>query len=221
MSEPVSGEDAGRAPVTEVASGADNMKLILASASPRRQSLLREAGFEFIVHPADLDEESFGRDLSPIELARQLAIAKADAVAGKFPEDFVLAADTVVAFGELVLGKPANEEQAFRMLALLAGTTHIVITGVALQQKSTGNLQSARVMSAVRMKALTRKQIQDYVAGGDWRGKAGGYGIQDADPFVMRLSGCHTNIVGLPMTTTKKMLKAVGIEPVNPGSKEV
>jgi septum formation protein len=200
-----------------IAKGETGPRLILASASPRRRSLLREAGFEFIVYPANLDEESFGRDLSPIELARQLAIAKANVVAEKFPEDFVLAADTVVAFGEQVLGKPANEDQAFHMLALLSGTTHIVITGVSLQQRNTGNLQSARVMSAVRMKFLTRKEIETYVAGGEWRGKAGGYGIQDADPYVMRLSGCHTNIVGLPMTTTVKMLKAVGIEPVGTG----
>jgi septum formation protein len=187
--------------------------LILASASPRRQSLLREAGFEFVVHPADVDEAAYGEGLMPVELARKLAMVKAELVASKFPNDVVLAADTVVALGDQVLGKPADANHARQMLRLLEGTTHVVITGVALMRTSDGLLKSARILSAVRMKPLTDRQIESYVATGDWQGKAGGYGIQDADPFVMRLSGCHTNIVGLPMTTTKAMLDAAGIYP--------
>ena len=164
--------------------------------------------------PSNIDEELLGRGLPPIELAVHLATAKAHALASQYPEDVVLAADTVVAFGETILGKPANAEHARSMLDLLAGTTHIVITGVAVEFRNRGVLIVQRVLSAVRMKSISSSQIDQYVASGQWRGKAGGYGIQDADPFVQRLAGCHTNIVGLPMTTTRQMLQSVGIYPM-------
>jgi hypothetical protein len=104
------------------------------------------------------------------------------------------------------------------MLELLSGTTHIVITGVALVHKQAGIMRSTRVMSAVKMKMLTAGEIQRYVESGDWQGKAGGYGIQDerADPFVTRMAGSHTNIVGLPMEKTKQLLASVGIHPTRP-----
>ena len=189
-------------------------RLILASASPRRQSLLSEAGFEFTVQPADIDEASFQTpNVSPSELAVGLAVAKAKAVREKFPQDVVLAADTIVSFGEQILGKPADAKHAIAMLNLLEGTTHLVITGVAVLAASTSEPKTARIMSAVRMRPLAMEWIQKYVAGGDWQGKAGGYGIQDEDPLVERISGCHTNIVGLPMTTTRKMLLEAGILP--------
>ncbi|HTW95284.1 MAG TPA: Maf family protein [Tepidisphaeraceae bacterium] len=186
-------------------------RLILASASPRRQSLLQEAGFSFLIEPSGVSEEA-APNLYPIDLALHLAIAKADAVAAKFPDDVVLAADTVVAFGDRSLGKPADEEDARRMLRLLSGTTHVVITGVTVIRKSADHHALTHVMSAVRMKLLDEPAIARYIQGGDWRGKAGGYGIQDADPFVIRLSGCHTNVVGLPMTTTIRLLSEAGID---------
>jgi septum formation protein len=188
-------------------------RLILASASPRRQSLLIQAGYEFIARPSNLDEEALGRGLPPGELADRLATAKAQAVASQCPDDVVLAADTVVAFGDTALGKPADPDHARAMLALLAGTVHIVITAVAVVHRSRSFFQSRRVLSAVHMKPMTPPQIDQYVASGQWRGKAGGYGIQDPDPFVQRVSGCLTNIVGLPMTTTRQMLEAAGIMP--------
>ena len=187
-------------------------RLILASASPRRRGLLEEAGFSFTVEPSGVDEDAV-RNLYPIDLALHLAVAKADAIAARFPDDVVLAADTVVAFGDRSLGKPASEEEATQMLRLLSGTTHIVITGVAVVHKSAHRHALARVMSAVRMKLLNDAEIARYVQGGDWQGKAGGYGIQDADPFVTRVSGCHTNIVGLPMKTTARLLSEAGIVP--------
>jgi septum formation protein len=188
-------------------------RLILASASPRRLELLRQAGYDPVVEPSHIDEESFPRDMLPAELALRLAIEKAQVVAPRFPDDVVLAADTVVAFGDQILGKPTDEQHARWMLSLLSGTTHVVVTGVAVIRQSASMQFSARVMSAVRMKSLTKPQIDRYIATNDWQGKAGGYGIQDADPFVMRLSGCHTNIVGLPMTTTRRMLESAGINP--------
>jgi septum formation protein len=191
-------------------------RLILASASPRRQSLLREAGFEFEVHPANIDEENYPPNLLPPDVALHLAVAKADVVAREFPGDVTLAADTVVAFGDKLLGKPPDPAAARAMLELLEGTTHIVITGVCVSHPAAEFKRSTRVMSAVRMRRLSASEIDRYVASRDWEGKAGGYGIQDSDPFVTRMSGSHTNIVGLPITTAKDLLAAAGIHPKKP-----
>lgn len=187
-------------------------RLVLASASPRRQSLLTEAGYVFTVHPSEIDERALEKPATlPADLALRLAVAKAEAVTERFPNDVVLAADTVVAFGDLALGQPPDPGAARRMLHLLESTTHLVITAVAVIRLAAGHHAAGRVMSAVRMRPLSDEQIDRYVQTGLWRGKAGGYGIQDNDPFVERLTGCHTNIVGLPMTTTKRMLEEAGI----------
>jgi septum formation protein len=188
-------------------------RLILASGSPRRQELLREAGYGFLVSPADIDESVYPPGSSPAEIAEHLALAKARAVAERFPDDVVLAADTVVALGTDALGKPMDAADARRLLALLGGTAHEVITGVAVIHAAANVTLQARVSSAVHMRALTAAEMDAYIATGDWQGKAGGYGIQDQDPFVTRTSGCHTNIVGLPMTTTARLLAEAGLHP--------
>jgi len=192
---------------------APQRRLVLASASPRRQQLLRAAGYEFAVFPANIEEDHFP-SLLPVELARHLSFEKAKAVAGRFPNDVVLAADTVVAFGDRPLGKPEDAEDARRMLSLLSGTTHIVITGVTLIQKESQMQQTRAAMSAVRMRTLSTEEIEGYIASNQWEGKAGGYGIQDQDPFVTKMSGSHSNIVGLPMELVEKMLAEMGIAPV-------
>jgi len=189
-------------------------RLILASASPRRQDLLRDAGFAFDVDPAEIDESVFPASLLPSQVTMFLAEAKARAVAARHPEDVVLAADTVVAFGDSMLGKPADAKHARRMIELLSGTTHMVITGVSVMQQSTKFQKSLRVMSAVRMRILSSTEIDQYVAGNDWQGKAGGYGIQDKDTFVIRQAGSKTNVVGLPMSATRQLLAEAGINPV-------
>lgn len=188
-------------------------RLVLASASPRRQALLHEAGYEFEICPANVDEEAHGQQLLPAELARQLAMEKARVVAEQYPSDVVLGADTVVAFGDKPLGKPAGAEAARRMLKLLSGTTHIVITGVAIVCLERQFEKTQAVMSAVRMRVMTEREVERYVESGEWQGKAGGYGIQDRDPFVMRMSGSLSNIVGLPMEATRRMLGDAGIMP--------
>jgi septum formation protein len=191
-------------------------RLILASASPRRASLLREAGYEFIVEPANINEDEVAPGLLPSKVALHLAVEKAHSVSTQHPDDVVLGADTVVAFGDMRLGKPESPDAAREMLKLLSGTTHLVITGVAVVHRAAGYDVHAREMSAVKMRMLTSKQIDDYVATGEWRGKAGGYGIQDNDPFVTRLTGSHSNIVGLPMRLTKDLLAGVKIVSTNP-----
>lgn len=186
-------------------------RLILASASPRRAELLREAGYSFDVHPANVNEDDLA--LFPIDMARHLAEEKAKAVAGQFENDLVLAADTVVAFGDQPLGKPKDADDARRMLALLSGTTHLVITGLCLMRLQPAVEQTRVVISAVRMKHLSHREIDAYVATNNWQGKAGGYGIQDQDPFVTKMSGSWTNIVGLPMEVTSDLLAEQGIFP--------
>jgi septum formation protein len=188
-------------------------RLVLASRSPRRQELLREAGYDFIIDPADVDEDDYPAEALPADLAVRLARMKSHAVASKFPNDVILGADTIVALGDRIIGKPRDEAHARSILKLLSGTTHVVITGVSVIRRAIEYTEERRVMSAVRMRLLTHKDIDLYIESGQWQGKAGGYGIQDNDPFVQRMSGCHTNIVGLPMTTTKAMLTAAGITP--------
>ena len=189
-------------------------RLILASASPRRQSLLRDAGYQFDVDPAEIDEEAaYPLGMLPSKVAVHLAEAKARAVAARHADAVVLAADTVVAFGDLLLGKPVDAAHATQMLQLLSGTTHIVITGLCVTNAAAGFFKSARAMSAVKMRPLTVGEIDRYVASNEWEGKAGGYGIQDPDPFVVRQAGSHTNIVGLPMSLTRKLLEEAGVRP--------
>jgi len=187
-------------------------QLILASASPRRQQILKDAGYAFTVYPASVDEESFPATLKPGDVAEFLAEQKANSVAEKFAEDVVLGADTVVAYLDTLLGKPRDPADAGRMLRLLSGTTHSVITGIAVVHAAAGLFRHTRVLSAVSMRQLTDDEIARYVASNEWQGKAGGYGIQDPDPFVTRISGSQTNIVGLPMELVGEMLNEAGVK---------
>ena len=188
-------------------------RLILASASPRRRELLHAAGYDFEVHPADIDEDDHPPTILPADLAEWLAAAKARALADRSPADVILAADTVVALGDRPLGKPADATAAAAMLGLLSGTTHVVVTGVAVLKPDGTFQRSTRALSAVHMRKLSADEIAQYVASNQWQGKAGGYGIQDDDPFVTRMTGSHTNIVGLPMEATAELLAAAGVVP--------
>jgi septum formation protein len=191
--------------------------LILASASPRRQSLLREAGYEFVVHPADIDEDAITRSasLTPEALARHLALLKTEKIADQFPDDVVLAADTVVAVGKQLLGKADDANDARRILTTLSGTNHKVITGVSLVRRRPELQLGQTVTSLVQMHVLNPAQIDRYIATNLWQCKAGAYGLQDPHGFVQSTQGCSTNIVGLPMTTTVKLLEQAGIRALN------
>ncbi len=189
-------------------------RFVLASGSPRRQELLRAAGYTFEVIAPQVDESVYPPGMLPGAIAEFLAAAKARAIAAMYPDCVVLAADTVVAFGDTPLGKPLDEPDARRMLALLSGTTHIVITAVTIAHSAQSLFKTVRTMSAVRMRFLTPAEADHYLASGDWMGKAGGYGIQDRDPFVTRIAGSHTNIVGLPMSVAKRLLAEARVQPV-------
>jgi septum formation protein len=185
-------------------------RLILASASPRRLELLRQIGIvPSEVDPADLDESPLPRE-QPLSYARRIAEAKAAAVASRYVGDFVLAADTVVAVGTRMLPKPGDCAEASRFLRLLSGRRHRVIGSVAVVDRR-GTVHRRTVVSAVRFSRLTDDQIDTYLACDEWRDKAGGYAIQGrAASFISFMSGSYSNIVGLPLFETARLLQGLG-----------
>ncbi len=183
--------------------------LILASSSPRRQELLREAGFVFEVHLAHVPEERMPGE-PPLEYARRLAQEKAQAVAQEFPRGYVLGADTIVVVDDNVLEKPSDAEDAARMLRLLSGRVHQVITAVSLATPTRPE-DTRSATTLVYFRELAETEIQRYVAGGEPMDKAGAYAIQGgAAPWVQRIEGEYSNVVGLPVTLVKEMLRASG-----------
>jgi len=184
-------------------------RLILASSSPRRIELLALIGIApDLVDPADIDETP-QRAETPARLAQRLACSKAAVVAERHPDDVVLAADTVVAVGRRLLEKPADEAEATRFLKLLSGRNHRVFTGVAVIH---GGRTSWRVVETrVSFKPLSDGEIAAYVASGEWRGKAGGYGIQGrAAAFITRIVGSHPAVMGLPLYEAANLLRGAG-----------
>ena len=184
-------------------------ELVLASASPRRIELLALIGITpDRTLPADIDETPL-KDETPPRLAARLARTKAQTIAGRAPGAMVLAADTVVAVGRRLLEKPADAAEAEKFLRLLSGRNHRVFTGVAV---ATGEMVRYRVVETrVTFKRLSEAEIADYVAGGDWKGKAGGYGIQGpAAAFVQRIVGSHPAVMGLPLPETVNLLAGAG-----------
>ena len=188
--------------------------LILASASPRRQELLRNARISFSVQPANVPEKH-NEGETPEACVRRLAREKAEAVARRTrSSDPILAADTEVVLDLTAggpLGKPRNEADAARMLRLLSGRTHYVVTGVCLMWKSAeGEWQSrdAAETTVVCLRSLTEEEIRDYVASGEPMDKAGAYAIQGiASRWIPRIEGCYFNVVGLPVPLVCRMLR--------------
>jgi len=189
-------------------------RLVLASGSARRRQLLAEAGLEFeVVVPAIPEPENGPAKLSPARQAEALAYFKARAVAEEHPDATVLGADTVVAGDHGVLGKPADAGEAQRMLGLLSGTRHQVITGVAVLGPQ-GERLIASDSTYVTMRRMGEEEIESYVVSGEWQGKAGAYAIQEtADRFVEALEGSFTNVVGLPIELVLRMLQELRDHP--------
>ena len=188
-------------------------RLVLASASPRRAALLAQIGLTpDAVRPAAVDETPRA-DETPASHALRLAEEKARAVAAHEAGAFVLGADTVVACGRRILGKPATEDEARHCLELLSGRRHRVHGGIAVAIPS-GKLASRHVETAVLFKRLTDDEIAAYLAAGEWRDKAGGYAIQGlAARFVRGIVGSYSNVVGLPLYETVSLLVGQGYAP--------
>lgn len=186
------------------------MRLILASASPRRRDLLARLGVEpDAIEPAEIDETALAAEL-PAAHAARLAAAKALSVAKQHPDALVLAADTVVAAGRRILPKAEDEETARACLGLLSGRRHRVYCAVALLGGD-GGARRRLSTSIVAFKRLTEAEIATYLASGEWSGKAGGYAIQGrAEALVRFLSGSHSGVVGLPLYETRALLVTAG-----------
>jgi nucleoside triphosphate pyrophosphatase len=191
--------------------------IVLASASPRRQELLRNAGISFTVQPADIDEAPLAGESAP-ECAQRLAREKAVAVFRNNPNSFVLGADTIVAIERLILGKPRDAEDAARMLRLLSGRTHAVITGVCVvepgargQRLGASNTVVASSTTLVTMCTISDDEIREYNATGEPMDKAGAYAIQGrASRWIPRIEGDYSNVVGLPVALVYAMLRERG-----------
>jgi len=186
------------------------MRLILASASPRRLDLLARIGVtpDGVV-PADIDE-SVPKGELPREHTRRLAREKAEAVAAKEPDSLVLAADTVVAVGRRILPKVEDEATLRACMKLLSGRRHRVLTGVALAIPG-GGFRERLVETMIAMKQLSADEIGYYARHGEWRGKAGGYALQGyGEVYVRHIAGSYSNVVGLPLAETRVLLKSAG-----------
>jgi septum formation protein len=193
--------------------------LVLASASPRRQELLRNAGIPFVIQPTDIPEVPREGE-APQSFAERLAREKALAVFRQRPSDFILGADTIVVVNAQILGKPRDGADAERMLRLLSGRTHQVITGLCLvglqlrtgtQEPATGFEDTRSETTLVSMNALSDDDIRSYISTGEPMDKAGAYAIQGrASRWISRLDGDYFNVVGLPVSLVYKMLRERG-----------
>jgi len=185
-------------------------KLVLASASPRRLELLAQIGITpDAVDPAEIDETPLKVEL-PAPYVLRLARAKAAAVAPRHPDAFILAADTVVACGRRILGKPEDERAARRFLALLSGRRHRVYCAVAVITPE-GRVATRQVVSQVAFKRLSDSELAAYLATGEWRGKAGGYAIQGRGATLISwMQGSYSNVVGLPLFEVAQLLTGLG-----------
>jgi septum formation protein len=193
--------------------------IVLASASPRRRELLGSAGISFTVQASDIDERPLAGE-APRDCTERLAREKALAVFQSRPRDYVLGADTIVVVDDAILGKPRDAEDAARMLRLLSGRTHAVITGVCVVSPvasgqgsgaSKPDLAAASETTLVTVCELSDKEVRDYVATGEPMDKAGAYAIQGiASRWIPRIEGDYSNVVGLPVALVYRMLRERG-----------
>ncbi len=184
------------------------MRIVLASASPRRQELLRNAGIDFIVQPANIEEVRRAGE-TPTDFAERMAREKAQAVRKSLREEWILAADTIVVVAGEVLGKPTDDEDATCMLRLLAGREHQVITAVCLLGADFEDVRSES--TTVYFSPMSDAEIRDYIATGEPMDKAGAYAIQGiASRWISKIEGDYSNVVGLPVDLVWRMLREHG-----------
>lgn len=185
-------------------------KLILASASPRRLELLKQVGIiPFKVVSADIDETPMKGE-EPRALVGRLALGKAQSVAGDFPGDYILAADTVVVCGRQIMGKAQSKEEAAAFIKKLSGRRHRVITGMTVITPEGGAVNRV-TETIVKFRPVPPQEIASYAESGEWEGKAGGYGVQGyAEGFVKFIRGSYSCVVGLPLCDTMQLLNGCG-----------
>ncbi len=192
-------------------------RLILASASPRRAGLIALLGIPYEIRPSSVNEEALKLPGHPFDQAVCLALAKASDVAKSAWSrgDWVLGADTMVCVDDKILGKPRDKDDARSMLLLLSGRAHTVVTGLALARESPEEglvTYTAREVTKVWMTSLTRERISAYIDTGEPMDKAGAYGIQGmGGAFIPKIEGCYSNVVGLPLYRTSRLLEDAGI----------
>ena len=186
-------------------------KLILASASPRRLQLLEQIGVKpSLVEMPTVDEVPFKSE-KPSEFAKRMAFLKASQIFNLNRNKYILAADTVVAIGRKIIPKPETEEHVRKSISLLGGRNHRVYGGICLM-KPGGEVLLRMVETRVFMRRLSNDELSDYVAYGDWRGKAGSYAIQGrAAQYIKKISGSYSNVVGLDLYMTSRLLKGCGL----------
>lgn len=189
--------------------------IILASSSPRRRELLKQAGIPFTVMPGGVDEERAELSGAPGQRAEQLACLKAMDVAGKVQKGLVLGADTIVVCNGEIFGKPADEKDAVRMLESLSGRVHLVITGIALADAESGKAAIGHETTKVKFSPITNEDIKAYIKTGEPYGKAGAYAVQGRGALLVEsIDGCYSNVVGLPLFRLGKMLREFGINAI-------
>jgi septum formation protein len=185
-------------------------KIILASQSPRRKKILEQVGLNFDVVVSDFDETKI-RFKTPQEMVERLSLEKARIIAKKHPNTIIIGADTTVIFKSEIIGKPKSKADAFRILRLLSGNTHEIVTGFTVIKGSKSITK--HVVSKVKFKKLTEDEIEAYVATGEPMDKAGGYGIQERGGlFMENITGDYFNVVGLPIFAVAKALKEFGVD---------
>ncbi|MFW6022161.1 MAG: Maf family protein [Halanaerobiaceae bacterium] len=186
-------------------------KLVLASASPRRQELMDMLGLNFTVVPGNIDEENYS-GIEPIEMVQELSKAKVEKVADLVEDTLVIGSDTIVLLGRDILGKPANQSDAVKMLSKIQNRKHTVITGIAVFDTLSGKIVIDYDKTDVYMRVMSRDEIENYVATGEPMDKAGSYGIQGLGGiFVEKINGSFYTVMGLPIHKLVSMLKEFNI----------
>ena len=186
-------------------------QIILASGSPRRREILEKLGVEFEVAESGYDESKIVTD-DPVELVEELALQKALEVGKLYDDALIIGGDTVVYVAGEVLGKPKDKKDAARMLKLLFGTTHMVVTGVAVVNSLTGDQLVGHEEGFVRFREMTEDEFEKYLDSGIWEGFAGGYAIQGAAaPYLIQQTGSLSAIIGLPVILVADLLEQMGV----------